>query len=76
MCGILYSTTTTASAVNGDLCKEDLFKDSALFSVEIRKPVSLKRRQNRCEKLKWNLQKSLNLAIPLEESCKLRKNGV
>ena len=75
-CVEYYSTTTTASAVNGDSCKEDFVEDSALFSVEIRKPVSLKRRQNRCEKLKRHLQKSLNCAIPLEESCKLRENGV
>ena len=71
-----YSTTTSAYAVNGDSCKEDLVEDSALFSVEIRKPVSLKRRQNRCQKLKRHLQKSLKGAISLEESCKLRENGV
>ena len=75
-CVEYYSTTTSAYIINEDSCKQDLVETSALFSIQIRKPVSLKRRQNRCQKLKRHLQKSLNWALPLEESCKLGENGV
>ena len=75
-CVEYYSTTNTAYNVNEDSCKQNLVEDSAFFSVEIRKPVSLKRRQSRCQKLKRHLQKSLTWALPLEESCKLGENGV
>jgi len=45
-------TTTTASNFNRDSCKENLVEDSALFGVEIRKPMSLSQTKGRCENLK------------------------
>ena len=78
-CVEYYSPTTTASGVNGDSCKENLVEGSALFSVEIRKPMSLDERKILCKNITNRLNNMPNRndfwALTSEESCETGGNG-